>query len=223
MTKTTNTTTAIATRPVFEFDNKAMQTCHNAIVKASDGIEKNYMAIAYNLGKVKNEELFKDDFENFKAYAVDTLGLKSSQAYNLARIGIAWIKKGDGKKTETVLFESLQKLGYVDDFSTTQLIALFGLGKKDDDAIANAKTLIENGTINPFMTVSKLKDIVKQVNDEMNPSEETTSEETTSEETENIDPVEYEVATILNSLANLKALGKNVDEIETMVKKLLEA
>ena len=174
MTKTTNTTTAIATRPVFEFDNKAMQTCHNAIVKASDGIEKNYMAIAYNLGKVKNEELFKDDFENFKAYAVDTLGLKSSQAYNLARIGIAWIKKGDGKKTETVLFESLQKLGYVDDFSTTQLIALFGLGKKDDDAIANAKTLIENGTINPFMTVSKLKDIVKQVNDEMNPSEETT-------------------------------------------------
>lgn len=115
--------------------------------------EQNGRRVAYVLAEINADKSYKDDFNTCAQFATSLLGIGKSQAAAIIKVGSWFIK--DGNNYETVLKHDMK------DYSVTQLQALLPL-KDADIAIRFA----DEGIINPFMSIKKIKEVVKAYNDE---------------------------------------------------------
>ncbi len=134
------------TRIKAELSNKDLKGYTNKIRACGDNIRKNYIKIAHLLNEVDNTECYLDDgFVDTQDYAGKVLGIQKTTCYNLLRIAKEYLND-DG--TRTILTTEGA------DFGVSQVQALLPLG------VDEAKTLCENGTITPDMSVRQIKKIV---------------------------------------------------------------
>lgn len=140
------------------FNNKQLNTATKNIYGYVFGMEKNKFKMAAEMSRILENNLFVDDFENFETYASKVFNLKKAMAYNYASIGKEWIERNDkGNPTG----ESILPHDTVD-YQITKILALMKVG------VAQATEWSNDGTINPFMSVKEIKDIVKEWDDKNN-------------------------------------------------------
>lgn len=137
-------------------ENKDLKSYTTKIRNCGENIRKNYIKIAHLLNEVDKTECFLDDgFIDVQDYTSQVLGIQKTTCYNLLKIAKEYISE-DGTKTILATDKA--------DYSISQVQALLPLGKDE------AKTLCDNGTIMPDMSVRQIKKIVS---DNMNVENET--------------------------------------------------
>lgn len=133
------------------FNNKQLDTATRNIYGYVFGMEKNKFKMAAEMSRILENNLFVDDFDNYETYAGKVFNLKKAMAYNYAAIGKDWIartEKGNPTGESILQHDTL-------DYQITKILALMKVGAEQATEWAN------NGTINPFMSVKEIKDIVK--------------------------------------------------------------
>lgn len=133
------------------FNNKQLDTATRNIYGYVFGMEKNKFKMAAEMSRILENNLFVDDFDNYETYAGKVFNLKKAMAYNYASIGKDWIartEKGNPTGESILQHDTL-------DYQITKILALMKVGAEQATEWAN------NGTINPFMSVKEIKDIVK--------------------------------------------------------------
>lgn len=134
------------------FNNKQLNTATKNIYGYVFGMEKNKFKMAAEMSRILENNLFVDDFDNFETYASKVFNLKKAMAYNYAAIGKDWIARNEkGNPTG----ESILPHDTVD-YQITKIIALMKVGVEQAIEWAN------DGTINPFMSVKEIKEIVTE-------------------------------------------------------------
>ena len=140
------------------FNNKQLNTATKNIYGYVFGMEKNKFKMAAEMSRILDNNLFVDDFDNFETYASRVFNLKKAMAYNYASIGKEWVERNEkGNPTG----ESILPHDTVD-YQITKIITLMKVGVEQATEWAN------DGTINPFMSVKEIKDIVKEWDDKNN-------------------------------------------------------
>ena len=134
------------------FNNKQLNTATKNIYGYVFGMEKNKFKMAAEMSRILENNLFVDDFDNFETYASKVFDLKKAMAYNYASIGKEWVERNEkGNPTG----ESILPHDTVD-YQITKILALMKVGVEQATEWAN------DGTLNPFMSVKEIKDIVKE-------------------------------------------------------------
>lgn len=129
-----------------EISNKDLKGYTTKIKNCGENIRKNYIKIAHLLNEVDSTECYLDDgFVDTQDYASKVLGIQKTTCYNLLKIAKEYLNE-DGTRT-ILTTEGI-------DFGVSQVQALLSLG------VDEAKTLCENGTITPDMSVRQIKKIV---------------------------------------------------------------
>lgn len=129
-----------------EISNKDLKGYTTKIKNCGENIRKNYIKIAHLLNEVDSTECYLDDgFVDTQDYASKVLGIQKTTCYNLLKIAKEYLNE-DGTRT-ILTTEGI-------DFGVSQVQALLPLG------VDEAKTLCENGTITPDMSVRQIKKIV---------------------------------------------------------------
>lgn len=178
------------------FLNADLRKSTNVIRNAGDGIRKNYFKIAHELAMIDKEETYlDDDFESVIEYAEKVFSIKKSSAYALIKIGSEWL---NDDATRTILTEKGQ------DFTFSQIGVMLPY------SVYEVKSLCEDGTITPDMSVRKIKSIL---HDEL--STETTSsksdemvEITETEDAESTDDSAFEKTIIFTADGKIKNCGE---------------
>ena len=205
------------------FNNKQLNTATKNIYGYVFGMEKNKFKMAAEMSRILENNLFVDDFDNFETYASKVFNLKKAMAYNYASIGKEWIERNEkGNPTgESILSHDTV------DYQITKILALMKVGVEQAIKWAN------EGTINPFMSVKEIKDIVKEWDDKKNAIDvdatETAEQETAEQETETESEQEtaeqatenkpFNVTELLTRIANqILEYDKNgkIEQIETL-------
>lgn len=194
------------------FNNKQLNIATKTIYGYVFGMEKNKFKMAAEMSRILENNMFVDDFDNFETYASKVFNLKKAMAYNYASIGKEWIERNEmGNPTG----ESILPHDTVD-YQITKILALMKVGVEQATEWAN------DGTINPFMSVKEIKEIVKEwekENDVLDASEyiqQETETETAEQATEN---KSFNVNELLTRIANqMNEYNKNgkTEQIETL-------
>lgn len=176
------------------FANRDLRKATERIYKLGNAIRNNLFEVAAIIAHVAETECFKDDgFDNVHQWTAKSFGFKKTQSYDMLRVGrefTAEIKSVNGKVTG--YGSNLLPANSESDFNTSQVVKLFPVGH--DVAIE----MVENGEINPEMTV---KEIDKAVKARTKPEDD---EETEVEEIEVEDEeTEVENGVYFNSLDNI--------------------
>lgn len=156
------------------FNNKQLDTATRNIYGYVFGMEKNKFKMAAEMSRILENNLFVDDFDNFETYASKVFNLKKAMAYNYAAIGKDWIartEKGNPTGESILQHDTL-------DYQITKILALMKVGAEQATEWAN------NGTINPFMSVKEIKDIVKNWESKQNAIDVDATETENEQETE---------------------------------------
>lgn len=202
------------------FNNKQLNTATRNIYGYVFGMEKNKFKMAAEMSRILENNLFVDDFENFETYANKVFNLKKAMAYNYASIGKEWVARNEkGNPTgESILLHDTV------DYQITKILALMKVGVEQATEWAN------DGTINPFMSVKEIKDIVKEWDDNKNAIDveatETAEQETKTESDSEQETAEQEaenrpfnVTELLTRISNqMNEYNKNgkTEQIETL-------
>lgn len=184
-----NTELNIVATEGIELKNAALKVATESIIAIGKELKTNLYKVAAIMAKVADEKLYEEDgFKNVSEWGKKCLGFKKSQTYALCKIG-------KGYTAENML-ESKLTHDEGNDFSVTQVVAMFPLG----DVTAMDKAIAEND-ITPDLTVTEIKKKVKELTKtESNTTESNTTETDEESETENAEPldvvnVEYAVYT----------------------------
>lgn len=124
-------------------------------------IKNNKYAIAYIVGQVEAEEVYKDDgFNNAAEWVCDAFGVAKTVAYNLISVGREYTRPIRNNKGKIVGFASniVSKEGEempLIDFSVDQISRMRKLGR---DKILE---LYEQGILKPSMTTADMMQVVK--------------------------------------------------------------
>lgn len=156
------------------FNNKQLNTATRNIYGYVFGMEKNKFKMAAEMSRILENNLFVDDFDNYETYAGKVFNLKKAMAYNYAAIGKDWIartEKGNPTGESILPHDTL-------DYQITKILALMKVGTEQATEWAN------NGTINPFMSVKEIKDIVKNWESKQNAIDVDATETENEQETE---------------------------------------
>ena len=156
------------------FNNKQLDTATRNIYGYVFGMEKNKFKMAAEMSRILENNLFVDDFDNYETYAGKVFNLKKAMAYNYAAIGKDWIartEKGNPTGESILQHDTL-------DYQITKILALMKVGAEQATELAN------NGTINPFMSVKEIKDIVKNWESKQNAIDVDATETENEQETE---------------------------------------
>lgn len=202
----------------FNFVNKKLTAASKKIANAGSRMKEDMFKISSALAEVKRDKLYEDDgFKNVSEYAEKTFGFKKSLTYSLIGIGERFTVKID--KTH---FGSK----YADetgDYTTQQLGVLSSL---DDEQIDE---LIDNREINKDMTIRELREIVKDVKENINGKVDDTEDVEITIDTESkeisseVIPQDEKdtINEILIKLDFLKSRSYEVDDLMTAVRKML--
>lgn len=152
----------VTNRPVF--NNPSLEKYTVALMKLDYQIRQHQFDIAYLLGEIQTQGLYKDDgFENCAEYAMVTFGMQKTKAYELIDIGQQYTRpirdtrgkvKGHCSNLLPIPHPELMDAPVID-FTPNQIARLRTLGR---DKIIS---LIESGEITPSMTSRKLDEVVK--------------------------------------------------------------
>lgn len=198
------------------FNNKQLNIATKTIYGYVFGMEKNKFKMAGEMYRILENNLFVDDFDNFETYASKVFNLKKAMAYNYASIGKEWIERNEmGNPTG----ESILPHDTVD-YQITKILALMKVGVEQATEWAN------DGTINPFMSVKEIKEIVNEWDDNKNTIDvdatETAEQETESDSGNREQATEnkpFNVSELLTRIANqMNEYNKNgkTEQIETL-------
>lgn len=182
----------------FELANKALVTQYKKLLTIGKRLNKASFEIAEIIRKIKTEELWKDDFENFDE-SIKPFGFTRSHADRLI-FGLNFKDDVAVNVAPAIL----------DLFSMTQLIELSRL---DADTVAN---LINDNVVNNTMTCARLRKIVDSIKNPVEESEEIEDNEV--EETSDSD--ENETVELNITFGDYEYTLKEVAEIRVIVKAL---
>lgn len=146
-------------------ENKQLAKYTEQLFNIGLNVRKSYLKVANIIHQIDEKGLAIEQFGNLTEYGEQVLGLKKAQIYALKNVGERFV---NSKTKQSTLYHEDK------DFSVTQLQAL--LPVKDDEVLYDWS---EKKVINPDMTVSEIKQVVK---DYKNPK----SESETNEETDEI-------------------------------------
>ena len=175
----------------FNFSNKALNKPMENILKEYRNAQKGSENVAKALMLIKENELWRDDFDTFKA-CIDTFGIKCAQAY---RVISAYKTKHD---EETIN-------GCLDNFNISQVAELDRLEK---EIIAD---VVNNGDVTPTMSCNAIRDYVNALkkNDDVPVAEEVADGASDADEATETIPV----VTVTYNGDELPLTDKHVDEL----------
>ena len=200
-------------------ENKELGKRMNIIQKEMNGVLKSANVIGKCLFEIKNQELWKDDYNSFEECA-SVFNIKKAQAYNL----IKGYEVGEKKliRKENGNPEKISTL-----YSNTQCVELAKL--KDDVKILE---MLDAEKVKPTMTTKEIREVIDK---ELHPEkfeelenvqelEETTETETTeieTTETSVVLKVEY-VAGELKVIDNLGMSANDIDKLKMLLGKYVK-
>lgn len=132
----------------YEFKSKALETTTSKIFKAGKALVKSYATIGQTLIKIKDEELYKEDFQSFSDYTKEVLGISQTVAYSMMAVCNRFLLDDKEKNGETQFFTN---------FADTALQSLLPL-KMDYD---ETKSFCELHSIDETTPVSEVRKFVK--------------------------------------------------------------
>lgn len=141
-------------------ENKQLARYTEQLFNIGLNVRKSYLKIANIIHQIDEKGLAIEQFGNLTEYGEQVLGLKKAQTYALKNVGERFV---NSKTKQSTLYHENK------DFSVTQLQALLPI--KDDEMLYEWS---EKQVINPDMTVSEIKQVVK---DYKNPKTESESNE----------------------------------------------
>lgn len=148
-------------------ENKQLARYTEQLFNIGLNVRKSYLKIANIIHQIDEKGLAIEQFGNLTEYGEQVLGLKKAQTYALKNVGERFV---NSKTKQSTLYHENK------DFSVTQLQALLPI--KDDEMLYEWS---EKQVINPDMTVSEIKQVVK---DYKNPKTESESSEEAEESEE---------------------------------------
>lgn len=200
-------------------ENKQLARYTEQLFNIGLNVRKSYLKIANIIHQIDEKGLAIEQFGNLTEYGEQVLGLKKAQTYALKNVGERFV---NSKTKQSTLYHENK------DFSVTQLQALLPI--KDDEMLYEWS---EKQVINPDMTVSEIKQVVKdyknpkiesESNEEVEDSEEITVEAETKDNETTVFAVEvlnYDGRYVFMVKANGTDFYQNV-EFDTVVKMLQE-
>lgn len=200
-------------------ENKQLARYTEQLFNIGLNVRKSYLKIANIIHQIDEKGLAIEQFGNLTEYGEQVLGLKKAQTYALKNVGERFV---NSKTKQSTLYHENK------DFSVTQLQALLPI--KDDEMLYEWS---EKQVINPDMTVSEIKQVVKdyknpktesESNEEVEDSEEITVEaETKDNETPvfSVEVLNHDGRYVFMVKANGTDFYQNV-EFDTVVEMLQE-
>lgn len=128
-----------------ELVNPKLKTCVNNIKKAHGKITSAYQTVGTELKKIKDGELYKDDFESFSDCVTELFNISQAQAYRIIAVCEKFLIPECGR--EDKFFES---------FNDTALAALRSVGGYDE-----VKDFCMNHCINETSSVREINEIIR--------------------------------------------------------------
>lgn len=131
----------ITTNEKFEFSNKTFNKSMNTILDEYRRAQKGSENVAKALTKIKDEELWRDDFDDFES-CLKVFGIGKAQAYRvIASYKLKYNEEHDGRLEEYTLTQ-VAEIGRLD-------ISLFC-------------DIIDRGEITPSMSCKDIRDVVNK-------------------------------------------------------------
>lgn len=152
------------------------------IWKLSEDMNSNAFGIAYHIADVNATGAYSEDFKTVHDWTAAVFGIKKSMSYNMLAIGNGFVQeikqKGKPARYYSIFFnpETMET-----DFTISQVIAMIPFCKTEDD-IETVRGMVENGEIDPEMTVKQIRERLQNT---------FRGDETETEETETEDTTEY--------------------------------
>ena len=143
-------------------ENKQLARYTEQLFKIGLNVRNSYLKVASIIYQIDEKGLAIEQFGNLTEYGEKVLGLKKAQTYALKSVGERFVNP----KTKQSILHHTDK-----DFSVSQLQAL--LPVKEDEVIYEWS---EKEIVNPDMTVSEIKQIVKDYKNPKSESDEETDE-----------------------------------------------
>lgn len=168
-------------------ENKQLARLTDQLYRIGLNVKKSYLKVASIIHQIDEKGLAVEQFGGLTEYGEQVLGLKKAQTYALKSVGERFINT----KTKESIFAREDS-----DYSVTQLQALLPI--KDDELLQewNASDII-----NPSMTVTAIKEVVKEYR---KPQLTKGTEEV--EDTEGTEEVEEPVTVEAEELIEIKAI-----------------
>lgn len=148
-----------------KYKNPTLQKQTERMFALGGNIKKAFFGMSAIIADVESKECFKDDgFNSVHDWTKDAFGFQKSQSYAFLKIGkeyLSIIRDENGKIKQ--VRSNLTPDDSPIDYGMTQIQKLLPLGHD------RAKTLCDDGTVNPRMTVKEIDAIVKGI---LNPEDE---------------------------------------------------
>ncbi len=129
-------------------ENKQLARLTDQLYRIGLNVKKSYLKVASIIHQIDEKGLAVEQFGGLTEYGEQVLGLKKAQTYALKSVGERFVNA----KTKESIFAREDS-----DYSVTQLQALLPI--KDDELLQEWNA---NDIINPSMTVTDIKEVVKE-------------------------------------------------------------
>lgn len=129
-------------------ENKQLARLTDQLYRIGLNVKKSYLKVASIIHQIDEKGLAVEQFGGLTEYGEQVLGLKKAQTYALKNVGERFVNA----KTKESIFAREDS-----DYSVTQLQALLPI--KDDELLQEWNA---NDVINPSMTVTDIKEVVKE-------------------------------------------------------------
>ena len=189
------------------YSMKALNATTKTIYSLCGKSNENQLGIAWNIAKAaeywNNDGKTPEEFANVHEWTASAFGIKKSQSYDYLNVGRRFIEKTEKGKYQTIF----HKEGFAE-FTISQLVEMLKIETNEE-----LTELIENGVINPAMSVRDIAKTVKSYN-------ECGDDETDESETAEKEPETPETVTITADSGESITIPRKV--FDRLVKKYSE-
>lgn len=162
------------------FANKGLQNATMLIMSISNKIRNNWFEIGAVIADVDKQEMYKEDgFKDVHEWTAKAFNICKTMSYDLLKIGREYTREIVGKSGRITGYECNLVEPGAENFNPTQVIRMLPAGHD------TAKKLVDDGIITPDMPAQKITKIVKGLNGEPEPEN-----DSTDTSTETVEPVE---------------------------------
>lgn len=148
----------IVNKTEISFHNPKLTNAVKRIVDAANRMEKSGLQMSAEIGNIFVKGLWEEDFESFADFADKVFHIKRVQAYNMVKVA-GWLKETkSGGYIGTSVLAGINP-DYDADFSPTKLLVINQILGADNVTIA--ENLVRDGLLSPYMSVSQIRDYLK--------------------------------------------------------------
>lgn len=195
-----------------EMKNTALKVNTMNIKAGVMATAQGYLMIGEALNNIRNEKLWRDDFNSFADYCERALNVKQATAYRIIQTAMKFLAPERGKAPSELIFTP---------FHDTALAALNPVGDYETTA-----EFINENNITPATSVSEIRKLVKQLRQEESEEAEQGNEPETETDME-AEQSGDELSTLIQIVANAencrdKRKRKQRAELKTALEKIAE-